>query len=149
MVMGRREDGTKGLGLMGTWDIQPWDNDKACEWFDDLFERTKLAKDVEDALHGNVENSHEEIRAAAAVLLFLGRPYIWPAYDLDRHLALAADRLEEVARVEVIAEAPEYVEQIRAEIAELRSRIKPPGAGAGVPPPQPKPAEKKWWQIWK
>jgi len=130
---------------MGAWDILPWDNDQAVEWFDDLFDHTKLAEHVEDALKLDPEDSHEQIRAAASVLLFLGRPYIWPIHDLDRHLTLAAERLEQVARVDVIAESPEFVEQIRIEVEELRSRIKKSDSQA----PPPKRPEKKWWQFWQ
>jgi Domain of unknown function (DUF4259) len=129
---------------MGAWGKLPWDNDGAADWFGDLFDKTKLAKQVEDTLKLDAEESHEEIRAAASVLLFLGRVYIWPVHDLDRHLALAADRLEEVSRVDVIAESPEFVEEIRGEILELRSRIKKPGTSTPPPPPP-----KKWWQFWK
>lgn len=128
---------------MGAWGKLPWDNDSAADWYGDLFEMTKLAEHVEDTLKLNVEDSYEEIRAAASVLLFLGRVYIWPVHDLDRHLALAADRLEEVSRVDVVAETPELVEEIHAEIQELRSRIKTPGASM----PQP-PAPKAWWKFW-
>jgi hypothetical protein len=130
---------------MGAWDILPWDNDKAADWFGDLFDHTKLAKHLEDTLKLNPDDSHEQIRAAASVLLFLGRPYIWPIHDLDRHLALAAERLEQVARVDVIAESPEFVEQIRIEVEELRSRIKKSDTQAAPP----KPPEKKWWQFWQ
>lgn len=128
---------------MGAWDKMPWDNDGAADWFGDLFEKTKLANQVEDTLKLDVEDSHEEIRAAASVLLFLGRVYIWPVHDLDRHLTLAADRLEEVSRVDVIAELPELVEEIRAEIQELRSRVKTSGTSQSPPPPP-----RKWWQFW-
>ena len=107
--------------------------------------RRQLAKHVEDTLKLDPNEAHEEIRAAASLLLFPGRPYIWPIYDLDRHLTLAADRLGEVARVDVIAEAPEFVDQIRAEIEELRRRIKKPDPQA----PPPKPPGKNWWQFWK
>jgi hypothetical protein len=107
------------------------------------FKKTKLARHVEDTLKLSVENSHDEIRAAASVLLFLGRVYTWPVHDLDRHLTLAADRLEEVSRLDVIAESPELVEEIRAEMEELRSRIKTPGTSQ--PPPS---LQKKWWQFW-
>src|ERR1700677_4311330 len=120
---------------MGAWGKLPWDSDSAADWFGDLFEMTKLAEHVEDTLKSNVEVAYEDIRAAASVLLFLGRVYVWPIRDLDRHLALAADRLEEVSRVEVIAESPELVEEIRHEIQELRSRIKKPGG----PQPQLRP----------
>jgi hypothetical protein len=127
---------------MGAWDKFPWDNDGAADWFADLFEKTKLAKQVEDTLKLQVEDSHEEIRAAASVVLFLGRNYIWPIHDLDRHLTLAADRLEAVSRLDVVGESPELVDEIRAEIQELRSRIKT--SGNSQPPPPPR----KWWKFW-
>lgn len=126
---------------MGAWGKLPWDNDGAADWFGALFEKTKLAKQIEDTLRLDVQDSHEEIRAAASVLLFLGRNYIWPVNDLDRHLTLAADRLEEVSRVSVIAELPEFVDEIRAEIQELRGRIKSPGSSQSSTP------AKKWWQF--
>src|SRR5258708_23951246 len=106
---------------MGVWGKLPWENDGAADWFGDLFEKTKLAKRVEDTLKLDVENSHEEIRAAASVLLFLGHVYIWPVADLDRHLKLAADQLDAVSRLDSIGESPESLEEIRAEIHELRS----------------------------
>jgi hypothetical protein len=127
---------------MGAWGKLPRDNDGAADWFAVLFEKTKLARQVEGTLRLPVEDSHEEIRAATSVLLFLGRNYIWPVNDLDRHLTLAADRLEEVSRVAVIAESPEVVDEIRPEIQELRGRIKTPGSS------QSSPVAKKWWQFW-
>ena len=90
---------------MGAWGELPWDNDAAADWFGDLMDKTRLAQEVERTLKLDVEDSYEEIRAAASVLLFLGRVYIWPVHDLDRHLTLAADRLEEVSRVDVVAES--------------------------------------------
>jgi hypothetical protein len=129
---------------MGAWGDLPWDNDGAADWFGDLFETTKLAKRVEATLNLDVEDSYEEIRAAASILLFLGRAYIWPIHDLDRHLKLAADRLEEVSQVDVFAETPELAEEIHAEIQELRSRIKSPGSSQ-----ESLPKRGKWWQFWK
>jgi hypothetical protein len=127
---------------MGAWDKFPWDNDGAADWFANLFEKTKLAKHVEDTLNRQVEDSHEEIRAASSVVLFLGRDYIWPVHDLDRHLRLAADRLEAVNQLDAIKESPELVEEIRVEIQELRSRIKT------VDNSQPPPRLRRWWQFW-
>jgi hypothetical protein len=129
---------------MGAWGKLPWDNDGAADWFDSLFSKSKLAKVVEETLKLDAEGSYEEIRAAASVLIFLGRPYIWPVSDLSRQLIRAADRLEEISHLEVVTESRELVEEINAEIAELRSRVKPPGAAhlrQSVP--------KNWWQFWK
>jgi Domain of unknown function (DUF4259) len=128
---------------MGAWGKLPWENDGAADWFGELFDKTKLAKHVEDTLKLDVENSYEEIRAAASVVLLLGRHYIW-ADNLDRNLTLAADRLEEISRLDVIAEAPEFVEEMRTEIQELRSRIRTPGTSEPPPPPP-----KNWWQFRK
>ena len=127
---------------MGDWGTMPWDNDGAADWFDNLFNKTKLAKHVEDTLKLDASNNHEEIRAAASVLLFLGRTYIWPVHELDGHLTLAADKLEQISRLEVITESPELAEEIRAEAEELRRRIKEPGATQS--PTQ----GTKWWQLW-
>ena len=109
---------------MGAWGKLPWENDGAADWFGDLFDKTKLAIEVEDTLKLHAATYHQEIRAAASVLLSLGRVYVWPIRDLQRHLALAAEKLEEVSRVDIIAESPTLVKEIRGEIQELRSRIK-------------------------
>jgi hypothetical protein len=107
---------------MGTWDLAPWDNDHAADWFGDTFDETKLAERVERTLGLDVVEHHRAIRAAASLLMFLGRPYVWPIEDLDRHLELAASKLEEMAALpDADVEMP--VEAIRAEAAFLRSRL--------------------------
>jgi hypothetical protein len=127
---------------MGTWGKLPWENDGAADWFGELFDKTKLAQYVEDTLKVSVEDAHEEIRAAASVLLFLGRDYIWPTNELDRHLALAASQLEKISRLSEIAESSEIVDEIQAEVRELRSRIKTPSSSR-----QPQMPPRKWWQF--
>ena len=129
---------------MGTWARLPWDNDSAADWFGDTFDKTGLAHRVEETLNLSVDDSAEEIRAAAAVVLLLGRVYVWPIKDLDRHLALAANRLEEIKNKRIYAEAPEIESLIILEIQELRGRIK----GHPQSRPAPKPTE-KWWKFWK
>jgi hypothetical protein len=129
---------------MGTWGHLPWDNDSAADWFGDTFEKTRLAQRVEEALKLSVDDSAEEIRAAAAIVLMLGRVYVWPIKDLDRHLALAADRLEEVIKSGTYAEAPEIETLITSEIEELRSRVK--DRRKDLPKPLP---PKRWWEFWK
>jgi len=128
---------------MGACGNLPWENDGAADWFGSLFDKTKLARHVEDTLKLNAEDTHEEIRAAASVLLFLGRHYIWQVHDLDRHLILAAEQLEKVSSLSVITESPGLTEEIGAEIRELRSRIKTPN-----PSQEPEIKPKKWWQFW-
>lgn len=107
---------------MGAWGTAAWDNDDAADWFCDLFDATKLAARVEKTLKKkDVEEYAGRIRAAAYVLVALGRVYIWPIDDLDRHLRLAIKKLEEISQLEDYQGDP----GIAQEIVELRSRLKP------------------------
>ncbi len=116
---------------MGAWGNAAWDNDDAADWFGDLFTATKLAARVEKALNTkDVEEYAGKIRAAAYMLVALGRVYIWPVEDLDRHLTLAIQKLEAISELDDYQGDP----LIAAEIAELRSRL---------PPPAKKPATKR------
>ncbi len=116
---------------MGAWGTAAWDNVNAADWFGDLFAATKLAQRVEKALKTkDVEECAGKIRAAAYALVVLGRVYIWPVDDLDRHLRLAIEKLEDIS----LLNDYEGDESIAAEIAELRSRLRPPDAEPGSPP---------------
>jgi uncharacterized protein DUF4259 len=112
---------------MGAWGTKPWDNDDAADWFQILMDKTELPKYVEEALQFNIEDGLGDagaVRAAAAVLVLLGHTFVWPIDDLDRHLELAASRLEAILQKGYGGSAEE---SIRAEIDVLRSRI---GGGA-------------------
>jgi hypothetical protein len=114
---------------MGAWGTAAWDNDDAADWFGDLFAATKLAQRVEKALKAkDVEEYAGKIRAAAYMLVALGRVYIWPVDDLDRHLRLAIEKLEAISKLDDY----EGDQSIAAEIAELRSRLQPPTAEPGT-----------------
>jgi hypothetical protein len=115
---------------MGAWGFAPWDNDSAADWYGDLFDATGLAKHVEDALGGDPAEDPDVIRAAAYLLVSLGRVYIWPIEDLDRHLALAIQKLEAVRELEEFQEVEGLVETIDADISVLRSRLTPPAPGS-------------------
>jgi Domain of unknown function (DUF4259) len=112
---------------MGAWGTAAWDNDGGADWFGDLFDATGVAKYVEETLQRDAEEYHEDIRAAAYLLVVLGRVYIWPIDDLDRHLALAVAKLEEIRALEIYQEVSDFVTAIDEEIAVLRSRMKEPG----------------------
>ena len=114
---------------MGTWGVAAWDNDGAADWYGDLFQVTKLATRVEKVLKKkDVEEWHEEIRAAAYLLVALGRPFIWPVDVLDQHLQLAIDRLEEIKGLEEFEGGGDFGAAIDEEIAILRSRLQPAAA---------------------
>lgn len=111
---------------MGAWGTAAWDNDSAADWYGELFDTTGLARHVEEALNCEPEEDPDVIRAAANVLVSMGRVYIWPIDDLDRHLRLAIQKLEAVRELEEFQEAEGFVAAIDAELAELRSRLHPP-----------------------
>ena len=108
---------------MGAWGKAPWDNDAATEWFDDVMDESGLVLMVEAALALDVEDHHEEVRAAAYVLTALGHVYIWPVHKLDAHLELAVHKLRQIAAMEIYAEAG-FTPVIEREIAGLESRLK-------------------------
>jgi hypothetical protein len=125
---------------MGAWGSAAWDNDLAADWFANLFEKTELARHVEKPLsYCDPEEYAAEIRAAAWVLAALGRVYVWPVPDLERHLKLA------VAKMEAIRELPDYEDlpEIDEEITVLRSRLRelnPRDAEGGGPKPGGRPS---------
>lgn len=64
----------------------------------DLFAATQRAQRIEKAMKTKeVEEYAGRIRAAAYVLVAVGRVYIWPVGDLDRHLKLAIEKLEAIS----------------------------------------------------
>jgi len=111
---------------MGTWGTAAWENDGAADWFAELFEKSKLAARVERMLRKkDVEEYHEEIRAAAHVVVALGRNFVWPIEVLDDHLQLAIDQLEAIKAMEEYADEGPMTSAIDADIAELRARLTP------------------------
>ncbi|MCU7371642.1 DUF4259 domain-containing protein [Paucibacter sp. O1-1] len=107
---------------MGTWGPAAWDNDSAADWFADMFEETGLAEFVQRTLEQDPEDSPDEIRAAAHVLVALGRTYIWPVDQLDDHLKLAIARLETIKAM-YSEESPDFEHTIDDELASLRAAL--------------------------
>ncbi len=124
---------------MGTWDTKPWDNDGGADWYGILFDETGLRDKVRKTLEMDLDEGFEEIRAAASLLLFLGRTYIWPVEELDEDLELAIKRLKEVQQYDLYAEEDDFVTEIGREISLLESRIQ------DGPPIPDSDDNKNWW----
>jgi hypothetical protein len=105
---------------VGDWGNAPWDNDEAAGWFGTLFDQNRIAEFVRRTLL-DVETSCTCVRAAASILIFLGRPHTWPR-QLDEDLRLALNRLEKIV---LDPDAEEYlsVHAVRGEIGVLRTRL--------------------------
>jgi hypothetical protein len=107
---------------MGCWGVRPYESDSAADWFGDLWDEFPVPSKVEETLKLELEDSHEEIRAAAHVLVQLGQTYIWPVDSIDRHCDLAARRLEEIKAMEEYS-GDDFQAQLQKEIEILLSRI--------------------------
>ena len=107
---------------MGTWGYKPYENDAAGDWFGDLWDELPLPAKVEETLELDVEDYHEEIRAAAHLLIQLGEVYIWPVDLLDHHCDLAARQLEAMKKMEEY-EGADFQAALEREIEILKSRI--------------------------
>ena len=130
---------------MGTWATAPWNNDSGADWFGDMFDNTKLADYVRRTLkEADPQNDYAEIRAAASMVVMLGRVYVWPIKQLDEDLSLAAEKLEVLLKVPELNESAEIIASIQEEIRELRSRMK-----QNKPQPPQENDGRKWWQFWK
>ena len=105
---------------MGAWGYAPWDDDFAADWFGKLFDCIPLALKVEETLSLDPEEYASEIRAAASLLVMLGRTYVWPVDQIDRHLDLAIAQLEKVR--ELYVDEPEFAAAVGDELASLKSR---------------------------
>lgn len=115
---------------MGMWGFAAWQNDGAADWFGELFQASKLATRVEKTLkERDIEEWHEEIRAAAYVLVALGQNYIWPVDVLDQHLRLAIEKLEAIKQLEEFEGDEKFAAAIDGEIGILRSRLRPAAEG--------------------
>lgn len=106
---------------MGAWDWGPWDNDTAHDWF--IYSLAEVDKRTEEAL----ESKHpDKVRAAAALLILLGRTFVWPKDD-DRRLylvKLAIEKMRELRDFFVSAGGDEeWGRAIDDEVAVLESRL--------------------------
>ena len=81
---------------MGAWGLEPWANDAAADWLQQMFEITGIAQQIEEALSLPVEDHADEIRVAVYVLMQLSESYVWPAENRRRCLEAADARLSEI-----------------------------------------------------
>ena len=129
---------------MGMWDIKPWDNDEAADWYGDLMDSCGIRQKWLQGIQSSLVDKADTVRAAVGLFVMLGRVYIWPIENYDEDLELTISKCEALLEVDEYLECKELIEQINLELEELKSRRKPE-AGAS----HPVPAKKSWWQFWK
>jgi len=117
---------------MGVWGYAPWDNDAAADWYGDLFDQTSIEAIVEATLTKDPEEFAAEIRAAAALLIMLGRTYVWPIDRLDDHLHLAISQMDKVKTL--YEDDPPLAAAVEQDIALLRARLPSDGSDTSIAP---------------
>lgn len=108
------------------WGYQPWDNDRAADWFSKAISDSGFAENVRQTLKKGLtleylDDEIYSIRAACYCLLKLGYIYIWPAEHLKNDLILAIESLRKILTEDEIDEQMSIL--IQEEISELESRL--------------------------
>lgn len=104
---------------MGVWGDQPWDNDGAADFFDDLFPAGFHDKVMAALRLPDLGDDWQEVWAAAWLVYALAHSgYVWPG-DMDEACHVAAERMEEMAAEEEPEAEPDM---LRRQAAELRAR---------------------------
>ncbi|MCD4675967.1 MAG: DUF4259 domain-containing protein [Desulfobacula sp.] len=107
---------------MGAWNTKPWDNDTAADWFGKLFEETNLKEKIREGLDMDMDLYLETIRAAACILMFLGRRYVFSS-GLDDNLSYAIKKMEEIQKHPYYLDNPETGKELKYEIAVLKYHL--------------------------
>lgn len=126
---------------MGYWDYKPWDNDEGADWFIEFMDKTQLCKFVESSLNADVKENAATVRAAASVLIMLGRNYVWDVETIDQHLTLAIQKLQEILDVSDLGEDENIRKSIEYEIKVLKGRFPEAELSYSLD-------ELNWWVDW-
>lgn len=107
------------------WGYEPWDNDRAADWFAETIGDAGLASRVRTTLQNvialdYIDDESTIVRAACYCLLKFGHVYVWPVNDLKDDLQLGITALEKV----LVEEENEKIKSlINLEMNELRARL--------------------------
>ena len=112
------------------WGGEPWDNDRAADWFAKLMQVTHFPDQVRATLllceQEDVSGENTPLlRAAVYCALQFCRVYVWPIERLDDDLELAIKAARKILADEDYCYSEEIVAQLQAELAELERRRKP------------------------
>ncbi|MCB2154585.1 hypothetical protein KQI84_06835 [bacterium] len=110
---------------MGAWGELPWEADSAVDFFDDFFGGSEFSEIITEYLAKTeaTERNHEEVRSVTTLVLFLCRAYVWPIESLDQTLELAAKRLREIEKVDIIQDYEDFAQAVRHERMIIEARL--------------------------
>ena len=112
------------------WGGEPWDNDRAGDWFANLMQVTQFPERVRATLllceqeDASGENT-PLLRAAVYCALQFCRVYVWPIQHLDDDLDLAIKAAHKILADEGYCYSEHIVGQVQAELEQLQLRRRP------------------------
>jgi hypothetical protein len=107
------------------WGDQPWDNDRAADWYGVMMKKTGVPAYVRKTLSEELnKDSSEVLRAAAFCVVQFGRIYVWPTDELRDDLKLAIAALQQVLNDDDYCHSIEITIEVRAELAQLEEQLK-------------------------
>lgn len=111
------------------WSREPWDNDRAADWFANLMQLTHFPDQVRKTLllceREDVDGENTTLlRAAVYCASQFCRVYVWPIEHLDDDLELAIKAARRILSDESYCCSEEIVAQVQAELEELELRRK-------------------------
>lgn len=110
---------------MGAWDIMPWQNDQAADWYGDVMDTCKIRNKWLEGINANLHHEYDTVRAAIWLFTCLGRIYVWSIEFYDEDLALAISKCESLQNHVAYKCDSALIDQIGLELTELKSRASP------------------------
>lgn len=106
------------------WDDQPWDNDRAADWFARLIGDAGFAASVRQTLQqvldaDYIDDEQYLLRAACYCLIQFGHVYVWPIDSLDSDLRLG---MAAIKRVQQEIDDNRMLELLNADFSQLEAR---------------------------
>ena len=108
---------------MGTWGHEPWENDAAADWCDELLAATALDDHISRTLQLDPELHRDEIRAAVFVLTQLGDIFAWRTESFESLLMIAEQKLTLILSITESISDLEYKflkEAVEAQLSNVR-----------------------------
>ncbi len=136
---------------MGYWGSAPWDNDQSADWFDEVFDKTKIDQVINKSLIKEVDDDTcDEIRGAIALFILLGHVYNYNIETLDDHLDKCITKNLELKKYWSEGgwdSDPEFGQSLDFELAVLQRRKNNVGVQEQEIPAVAQDL-KDWWTKW-
>lgn len=110
------------------WGLEPWDNDRAADWFGRLVADSGFAEEVRAALSEALaldewDDEGYVVRAACYCLLQFGHVYVWPVEQLEKDLRLGIAALERLKNEDFVADSAVIAADTDRMLRELTARL--------------------------